>query len=101
MRVRPLATILLGLLAAGCQSAYSQNAPGAVSSDAAPQGPPYHTDPSGNRIVPSQNHLGPSVPPYRLDQYNNRVDAEGYRVDGTGNRMAVQGPYYTMPSSRY
>lgn len=37
---------------------------------------------------------GPSVPPYRLDQYNNRVDAEGYRVDGTGHRMAVQSLYY-------
>ncbi len=42
---------------------------------------------------------GPSVPPYKLDQYNNRVDAEGYRVDGTGHRMAIQSPYY-FPTGR-
>jgi hypothetical protein len=36
---------------------------------------------------------GPSVPPYRMDQYNNRVDAEGYAVDSTGRRMPVQSPY--------
>jgi hypothetical protein len=38
---------------------------------------------------------GQSVPPYRMDQYSNRVDAEGYRVDGTGRRMRVQSPYDT------
>jgi hypothetical protein len=37
---------------------------------------------------------GPSVPPYRLDQYNNRIDAEGFQVDGTGHRMPVQSPYH-------
>jgi hypothetical protein len=36
---------------------------------------------------------GQSVPPYRMDQYNNRVDAEGYAVDSTGRRMPVQSPY--------
>jgi hypothetical protein len=36
---------------------------------------------------------GQSVPPYRMDQYNNRVDAEGYEVDSTGRRMPVQSPY--------
>jgi hypothetical protein len=30
-----------------------------------------------------------------MDQYNNRVDAEGYRVDSTGRRMPVQSPYYS------
>ena len=30
-----------------------------------------------------------------MDQYNNRVDAEGYRVDSTGHRMPIQSPYYT------
>ena len=28
-----------------------------------------------------------------MDQYNNRVDAEGYEVDSTGRRMPVQSPY--------
>jgi hypothetical protein len=36
---------------------------------------------------------GQSVPPYRMDQYNNRVDAESYAVDSTGRRMPVQSPY--------
>ena len=36
---------------------------------------------------------GQSVPPYRMDMYNNRVDAEGYEVDSTGRRMPVQSPY--------
>ena len=36
---------------------------------------------------------GQSVPPYRMDQYNNRVDAERYEVDSTGRRMPVQSPY--------
>ena len=41
---------------------------------------------------------GQSVPPYRMDQYNNRVDAEGYAVDSTGRRMPVQSPYYSFPA---
>ena len=36
---------------------------------------------------------GQSVPPYRMDMYNNRVDAEGYEVDSTGRRMPVQSLY--------
>ena len=32
-----------------------------------------------------------------MDQYNNRVDAEGYRVDSTGRRMPVQSLYYSLP----
>jgi hypothetical protein len=28
-----------------------------------------------------------------MDQYNNRVDAEGYEVDSMGRRMPVQSPY--------
>ena len=28
-----------------------------------------------------------------MDQYNNRVDAQGYAVDSTGRRMPVQSPY--------
>ncbi len=28
-----------------------------------------------------------------MDQYNNRVDVEGYAVDSTGRRMPVQSPY--------
>jgi hypothetical protein len=38
---------------------------------------------------------GQSVPPFRMDQYDNKVDAEGYAVDGTGRRMPVQSPYST------
>ena len=48
-----------------------------------------------------QTYAGQSVPPYRMDQYNNRVDAEGYRVDSTGQRMPVQGPYYTPAPQAY
>jgi hypothetical protein len=36
---------------------------------------------------------GQSVPPFRMDQHNIRVDAEGYAVDSTGRRMPVQSPY--------
>jgi hypothetical protein len=34
-------------------------------------------------------------PAYRMDQYNNRVDAQGYHVDSAGHRLPGQGPYYT------
>ena len=31
-----------------------------------------------------------------MDQYNNRVDAQGYHVDSAGRPLPVQGPYYTQ-----
>jgi len=51
-----------------------------------------------NQCVTYQESRNPgqSVPPYRMDQYNNRVDAEGYRVDSTGRRMPVQNQYYSL-----
>jgi hypothetical protein len=93
-----LATIGLGLLLAGCQ-VFSRQAAAPVAAQSAASicagygvridGPTFH------QCVAYQESRspGPSVPPYRLDQYNNRVDAEGYQVDSTGHRMPVQSPY--------
>jgi hypothetical protein len=39
-------------------------------------------------------------PAYYTDQNGNPVDAQGYRVDSTGRRMAVHGPYYYTPDSQ-
>jgi len=97
MRARVLATIWLGLLLTGCQGPYSQNASVAAQ--------PASVVCAGyllrigtttfNDCVTYQESRNPgySVPPYRMDQYNNRVDAEGYAVDSTGRRMPVQSPY--------
>jgi hypothetical protein len=97
MQTRRLATIGLGLLLAGCQGTGSQNAPIAAlsaNSVCAGYGVGIGTT-TFNECVTYQDPRdpGPSVPPYRMDQYNNRVDAEGYRVDSTGRRMRVQSPY--------
>jgi hypothetical protein len=98
MRARVLATIWLGLLLTGCLGTYSQDAPVAAQ--------PASVVCAGyllrigtttfNDCVTYQESRNPgySVPPYRMDQYNNRVDAEGYAVDSTGRRMPVQSPYY-------
>ena len=98
MRARVLATIWLGLLLTGCQGPYSQNASVAAQ--------PASVVCAGyllrigtttfNDCVTYQESRNPghSVPPYRMDTYNNRVDAEGYAVDSMGRRMPVQGPYY-------
>lgn len=111
MRVRFLVTISLGLLAAGCQNTYSQSAPAAAqpaSLVCAGYGLGAGTT-TYNECVAYQEsraraHPGNSVPPYRMDQYNNLVDAEGYRVDSMGRRMAVQSPYgtttYTAPMGK-
>ncbi len=109
MRTRILVTISLGLLLAGCLGSYSQNPPGAAA--------PAHDDgyqwasavcadfvggprigtTTFNECVTYQQTRNPgqSVPPYRMDQYSNRVDAEGYRVDSMGRRMPVQNQYYS------
>jgi hypothetical protein len=97
MRTRRLATIGLGLLLAGCQGTESRNAPiAALSANAvcAGYGVGIGTT-TFNECVTYQDPRdpGPSVSPYRMDQYNNRVDAEGYRVDSTGRRLRVQSPY--------
>ena len=36
-----------------------------------------------------------ATPAYRTDQYNNRVDAQGYHVDSAGRLLPVQGLYDT------
>lgn len=94
---RTLGAIGLILLLAGCQGFSRQAAPIAAQSASAVcagYGLSIGTT-TFDQCVAYQEPLtpGPSVPPYRLDQYNNRVDAEGYRVDGTGHRMPVQSPY--------
>jgi hypothetical protein len=96
MRTRILATIWLGLILAGCQGTDRQNQPIAAQ--------PANLVCAGYGIAATtfndcvtyqeSRDPGPSVPPYRMDQYNNRVDAEGYVVDSTGRRMRVQSPYY-------
>ena len=101
MRTRISTTIGLGLVLAGCQAPYGKGVPVAAqpaSLVCAGYGlrvgtPTYDTcvayQESRAQAYPSQ-----SVPPYRLDQYNNRIDAQGYRVDGTGRRMPVDSLYY-------
>ena len=99
MQTRIPATIWLGLLLAACQGTDSQNSPMAAQ--------PANLVCAGygilattfNRCVTYQESRNPgqSVPPYRMDQYNNRVDAERYRVDSTGRRMRVQDQYYSLP----
>ena len=101
MRARILTTIGVGLVLAGCDVPYGKELPVAAqpaSLVCAGYGlrtgtPTYDTcvayQESRAQAYPSQ-----SVPPFRLDQYNNRVDAQGYRVDGTGHRMPVDSLYY-------
>ncbi len=102
MRTRILTTMGLALVAAGCEGPYyGKELPVAAQPPALicagyglrPGGPTYDTciayQESRAQAYPSQ-----SVPPFRMDQYNNRVDAQGYRVDGTGRRMPVDSLYY-------
>ena len=97
MRTRISTTIGLGLVLAGCHAPYGK---GRARRRAACQFGLRGLRPA--RRYDDLRHLrrlpgisrpslcqSQSVPPYRLDQYNNRVDAEGYRVDGTGHRMPV------------
>jgi hypothetical protein len=98
-----MVTLWLGLLLAGCQVADRQRPPIAAQSGhsvCAGYGIRIGA-PTFDTCVAYQDsrNPGPSVPPYRLDQYNNRVDAEGYAVDSMGRRMPVQGPY-NLPLSQ-
>ena len=97
MRTWILTTMGLGLVLAGCQGPYGKDAPVAAqsaSSICAGYGLRVGTTIYSDCVAYQEPRVqGQSVPPYRLDQYNNRVDAEGYRVDSTGHRMAVQSPY--------
>ena len=98
MQPRILATIWLGLLLVGCQGTDSQNSPiAAQPANLVCAGYGVRIDATTfNDCVAYQESRNPgqSVPPYRMDQYSNRVDAQGYVVDSTGRRMPVQSPYY-------
>lgn len=93
-----LATIGLGLVLAGCQGPNAPKPPSMAAQTAATTCAGYGI-PVGSKTYnecvayQEQRPPGASVPPYQLDLYNDRVDAEGYRVDSTGQRMAVQPPY--------
>ena len=91
-------TIGLGLILAGCQGPYARKDPSVAGESASATCAGYGIfvgSKTYNECVAYQDQRPPgaSVPPYQLDLYNNRVDSEGYRVDGTGHRMAVQPPY--------
>ena len=94
MRTRILLTVSLGLLSAACQGQNSPIAAQSANSVCAGYGVGIATF---NQCVTYQESRNPgqSVPPYRMDQYNNTVDAEGYRIDSTGRRMRVQNQYYS------
>lgn len=101
MRTRIITTIALGLVLAGCQGPHGKDVPVAAQSASLicagyglSVGTTTYDVCVSYQESRAQSHPSLSVPPYRLDQYNNRVDAEGYRVDGTGHRMSVQSPYY-------
>ena len=98
MRAPTIATLWLGLLLVGCQGADRQNlgiAAQSANSVCAGYGVRIGTTQFNNCVTyQDPRNPAPSVPPYRMDQYNNRVDAEGYAVDSTGHRMPIQGPYY-------
>jgi hypothetical protein len=101
MRARISTTIGLGLVLAGCQAPYGKGVPIAAqpaSLVCAGYGLRVGTTTYDTCVAyqdsRAQAYPSQSVPPYRLDQYNNRVDAEGYRVDGTGHRMPVDSLYY-------
>ena len=104
MRIRILTMTALALVVAGCEGPYyGKEVPVAA------QPPSLICAAYGLRVggttydtcvayqeSRAQAYPGPSVPPFRLDQYNNRVDAQGYRVDGTGRRMSVDN-FYNRP----
>ena len=98
MQTRILATIWLGLLLVGCQGTGSQIPPMAAQPAnlvCANYGLRIGTTTFNDCVAYQESrNPGQSVPPYRMDQYNNRVDAQGYAVDSTGRRMPVQSPYY-------
>lgn len=101
MRARILTTMGLGFVLAGCQNLHGKETPvAAQSAGSICAGYGLHVGTTTfdacvtYQEARAQAYPSQSVPPYRLDQYNNRVDAEGYRVDSTGHRMSVQSPYH-------
>lgn len=106
MRIRISTMMGLGLVLAGCEGPYyGKEVPAApLSGSAICAG--YGIRIGGttyNECVAYQDSQprGQSVPPFRLDQYNNLLDAEGYRVDSTGHRMTVQSPYWLPMGQGY
>ena len=99
LRIWKFGTISLGLLLAGCQ-VFSRQGPPPIDAQSASlvcARFDVGVDPQTfNRCVAYQESrpAGPSVPPYRQNQYGNMVDAEGYQVDSMGHRMPVQNHYY-------
>jgi hypothetical protein len=99
MRTRISTTIGLGLVLAGCHAPYGKGVPAQPASLVCAGyglrvGTPTYDTCVAYQDSRAQAYPGQSVPPYRLDQYNNRIDAQGYRVDGTGHRMPVDSLYY-------
>lgn len=108
MRARILTTISFALLSAGCQGTYSQDAPVAAqpanlvcAGFGLRTGTATYDECVAYQESRAQAYSSPSVPPYRMDQYNNLVDAQGYRVDSMGRRMSVQSPYTTPTTPTY
>jgi hypothetical protein len=83
MRARVMAMVSLGVLLVGCQGTDSQNSPiAAQSANLVCAGYGLRIGKTAfNDCVAYQETRNPgqAVPPYRMDQYNNRVDAEGCR----------------------
>jgi hypothetical protein len=100
MQTRIAGTIWLSLLLVGCQDADGQKSPMAAQPAklvCAGFLAGTSTKAFADCVAYQESHdPGQSVPPYRMDQYNNRVDAEGYEVDSTGRRMPVQNQYYSL-----
>src|SRR5882762_10778516 len=97
MQARIAATIWLSLLLVGCQAADGPMAAQPAKLVCAGFVADIGTTEFADCVAYQESHdPGQSVPPYRMDQYNNRVDAERYEVDSTGRRMPVQNQYYSL-----
>ena len=100
MRIQILAFLSLGVLVAGCEPVDTRQVKSMAAQPAELICANFVVIPNSaamDQCVDYQKSrdAGPSVPPFRRDEYNNRLDAEGYAVDGTGRRMPVQSPYRT------
>ena len=100
MQTRIAATLWLSLLLVGCEAADRPMAAQPAKLVCAWFVADIGTTEFADCVAYQESHdPGQSVPPYRMDQYNNRVDAEGYEVDSTGRRMPVQSPYFQSTHS--
>lgn len=98
MRTWTLTTISLALVLAGCQGPNAPKDPPVAAQSASATCAGFGI-PVGSKTYlecvafQEARPPGDSVPPYQLNLYNSRVDSQGYRVDGTGHRMAVENTY--------